>query len=723
MPDNDEIKDLANQQYFKFGSVEPSRELEFAATDSPSAQDDLRFVRPYFVVPILDRDESEVDADEALADATRRISAKLKGLDKPVTDVYIVSHGWHRNIYSAVAAYDRLMSRFATLVRRGRIDPGEGWNPLFLTLHWHSDLGKNDWVDQAGRRDKASFLRNVFGRLEPRALVIDPGTMKTQFEELFEFFVKVCAPEIDPFAEGIEKDSKRLGKILENYTIQDARTANHEEVISAAWTCYHEAEITKSVMEQDEGPGEFTRPFAYLSGVLRIIVSVVGLTAVLGFVLRNKWVGDRWEVFENWVEATIAGFWPGILSLAIPWRTAVFAGLFYVLAWMVIGVVTILYRGRQDGEPLDVEPGIALDPRRRRKRRAKGLKTSGTIAWAMLQVVHSIPILAYCLLTPLFASAFIQAIFVAMMLYIAQTHTWVYAIAVVSLMMFAFSRFQYQERSMKVGEGANRGFVANTFRAVVSLIGLVRRILVRLARFPIKAISNVASSDDRVLPVWKAVDNQFVFWDMVKKAVDSSECASDWFSKLADSHPDKLNESTKIHIFGHSHGGLLVMNLGRLMAYRRTETQPTLQTVSTICGAFMSGWLRGEPQYIDRVKGCITCVYSRYDVANSFWYPLANLGRKAAGYVGLWLGSPLPDTRIGEPLPFASIASTPNLAKRVVSVGQNPKTTKVLNIDGSRLIFEGPVIPQGSHGDIFKDDIVQLLWSTTQFEKDRASIP
>lgn len=709
---------MAEERFFQFGSVERIPETKFAE-GMPGEQDDLRFIRPYFVVPFLDQDEVLVDADEALTDATRRVSAKLDHLESPITDVYMISHGWHRNIYSAVAAYDRLMSRFATLVRRGRIEPPEGWNPLFLTLHWHSDLGRNDWVDQSGRRDKGSFLRNAFDRLQPRSDETDDGAMRTVFEEVFEFFVKICAPEIDPFAEGIAKDSKRLGKMLEDYTIRDAPSASHEEVISAAWTCYHEATLSKPVSEQDEGPGDFTRPFAYVMSLIRIVIAVIGLSAFLGFVLRNQWIGDRWEAIEDWLEGRIVAIYPEFLQWPVLWKSLGWGTATYLAAWATLGVVILLYRSRIQETPVEIKPGPALDPRRRIARRAKGLKTSGTLAWALLQAVHSLPILGYCLLTPLFASPLIQAIFLAVVLYLAQATAWLYGLAALSLVMFIFSRFQYQERSMSVG-GPPSGILVSIFRIVAGAVGIIRRFFVKFARLPIRAISNVASPGDRAIGAWQAVDNQFVFWDMVEKAVASAERASTWLGDLVIKHPNTLTKDTRIHIFGHSHGGLLVVNLARLWSYQAQGSQPKLQTVGTICGAFMSSWLRGEPKLIQDVQGCIACVYSRYDVANSFWYPLANIGRKAAGYVGLWMGEPHPDSLIGEPLPYASISKTPDLAHRVRSVGQDPKQKRVLNIDGSRLIFDGPVVPQGAHGDIFKDDIVQLLWATTRFGEDRA---
>jgi hypothetical protein len=40
-----------------------------------------------------------------------------------------------------------------------------------------------------------------------------------------------------------------------------------------------------------------------------------------------------------------------------------------------------------------------------------------------------------------------------------------------------------------------------------------------------------------------------------------------------------------------------------------------------------------------------------------------------------------------------------------------PPPPKVYNLDASRLIYEGGVALGGGHDDVFKDDVVHLLWS------------
>jgi hypothetical protein len=504
-----------------------------------------------------------------------------------------------------------------------------------------------------------------------------------------------------------------MGALLDQYTIRDAPAASPPEVYATAWTCYHEAPISKPVSEQDEAPGEFTRPFAYVAAIFRIAAAVLGISALVGLILRNPWVLSNIRVVGAWLQDAATRVIPTFGSWPTWQKTLLGIAAVYLLAWLTVGIVVLLYRRRGKLDPDAIRPGPLLDPRIRKQRRAKGLKLVGTLAWAFLQVIHALPILIYCLVSPIFSSIYLQLLFVAFISWYAWSTPWLMSLAVVSLLMFLFSRYQFQERSAIRQESFS---LDSFFVAIGNGMNWVRRLLVGFARQPIQAIYPAVSPDDRALPAWMAVDNQFAFWDMVQKAVRSAERAADWMTFLCNTHPDKLHSGTRIHLFGHSHGGLLTMNLGRNLSKTRADGHPKLQSVTTICGAFMSSWLRGEKKLVGDVAGSISCIYSRYDVANSFWYPLANIGRKAAGFVGLWLGDPHPNPLIGEPLPYASISSVPDLAHRIESVGRDPQVKKVLNIDASRIIYEGPVIPQGAHNDIFKDDVVLLLWACTQFK-------
>ena len=287
------------EQVKQFAKQAPEAEREFVKVD-------LQTTRPYFLIPFLDQDDIRVDDPSApvpvaaldLVRATKRLKEYL-AKSGPITDVYVVSHGWHRNLYSATAAYDRIISRFATLRRRGRIKTGEPFNPLFLTLHWHSDLGENGWVDHLGRRDRDSFLRLVFERLKPRKDGVSSGTMRNTFEDLFELFVKMSSPNIGALAPGIQDDARDFSSTFTEYTIRDAEDATPDEVIAAAWSCYHEAEVAKPVVEQQERPRPFSSVSSYLTKLVQIVVGVAGIGTVLGLIFqepnarRHLGVGSR----------------------------------------------------------------------------------------------------------------------------------------------------------------------------------------------------------------------------------------------------------------------------------------------------------------------------------------------------------------------------------------------------------------------------------------------
>ncbi len=116
----------------------------------------------------------------------------------------------------------------------------------------------------------------------------------------------------------------------------------------------------------------------------------------------------------------------------------------------------------------------------------------------------------------------------------------------------------------------------------------------------------------------------------------------------------------------------------------------------------------------------LACIYSRYDSANGFYYPLANHGRLAAGYVGL-----CSENKKGQPydLPvkgredqdglFASLTKPPDLLPLLAALQKERHTTDkpwIVNLDASRFIYEGAAAVGGGHDDIFKDDLIHLVW-------------
>lgn len=666
----------------------------------------LQTTRPYFLIPFPDEDDLPEKENEKvketlldLSEATERVKEYVQK-SGPITDIYLVSHGWHRNLYGATSAYDRIISRFSTLRRRQRIVPDTPYNPLFLTLHWHSDLGQNSWVDHQGRRDRDSFMRLVFERITNREGPTNTGVMRNEMENLFELFVKMSSADIDAMAPGIVEDVEDLASLFNKYTIKDAIEATPDEVVACIWTCYHEAAVAKPVSEQQVAPSDFCTVPAYLSTAFQVLTGVLGIGTLLGLLFKSNWLVSGWAWLESWIiKGTVA-----LIPSYPTWNDTLKITLWSVVSFALLWLIVLL--------------GVSTVKRAAKESNARKKPTLGAIsmgAWLILQLFHSIPILIFCILSPVISRPLVSLIAGAAIGWWAYSQqNWLILIwIIVPLLFTAYKLCLFQER-------------VEDCDSLFRRLGLwSRKSLVKIARFPIKIVKSVSDADSRTLHLWQTLDNQFAFWDMVEKAVGSAKRASDWLQKtvaeIQEESPN-IGPETRIHLLGHSHGGLLVMNLARQITAIRATFSPKLQTVTTINGAYMSKWLHREPDLIDNVHGCIASVYSRYDTANSVWYPVANSGRRSSGFVGFFLPDN-PDI-VATPLPYAFLSTTPNLAQRIQKHDpeKNVKKIKVLNIDGSRLIFDGPILPQGSHGDIYKDEVIQLMWATTQFERDKLAI-
>jgi hypothetical protein len=132
-----------------------------------------------------------------------------------------------------------------------------------------------------------------------------------------------------------------------------------------------------------------------------------------------------------------------------------------------------------------------------------------------------------------------------------------------------------------------------------------------------------------------------------------------------------------------------------------------------------SDWFNNEPNLLSHIEGTLACIYSGYDTANGFYYPVANNGRMAAGYVGLYrVGANAAPLALGEGGLFASLVIPPKLPVDIAAQLSRTNQTwnKAVNLDASRLIYFGPAATGGGHTDIFKDDVIHLLWAVTTLQ-------
>jgi hypothetical protein len=281
-------------------SIAPASDSQFDF--GPDQDDDLRFKRPYFLLTLSaqhdaspgenTQNQPKLALHERILTAVAKRNVVVKGQDEPkltfheriltavaqrhqegqppFTDVFIMSHGWHRNFFGAVAAYDRLVGRLLLLRHSRRLpllpslpdaneheeaarqeQAGKNFHPLFICLHWHSDPGQDRWDDAQGRRHKDSFFDNArrMFTYPPRGY----AEFLRDFECLFELMSQMSTPGKDAFSDTqIEVRAPHVTRCLidkdpadptkDKYQLQAAPNASLAEKIAVLWTCYYESE-------------------------------------------------------------------------------------------------------------------------------------------------------------------------------------------------------------------------------------------------------------------------------------------------------------------------------------------------------------------------------------------------------------------------------------------------------------------------------------------------
>ncbi|MBM3492808.1 MAG: hypothetical protein FJX72_00585, partial [Armatimonadetes bacterium] len=249
----------------------------------PDREADLRSRRPYFLLPLLGQKHRQLTDGAVL-----RVRSWVRAQGRPITDVFVLSHGWHRNFYSAVAAYDRLVACLRRLIGRGAIVPPAGFNPLFVTVHWHSDPGENLWVDKEGRRSKIGFIagvRRAFRIAEPDK--VNEGTFERDFELMFDLLSTLSAPDTDASGHEYDAVAQDLAHVLEErYELVGAPGSTLDDKVAALWTCYDEAPARRVLMGQDRKPQPFAAGLQGVQKLLGFVVAVVPVVTLLGVLLN-----------------------------------------------------------------------------------------------------------------------------------------------------------------------------------------------------------------------------------------------------------------------------------------------------------------------------------------------------------------------------------------------------------------------------------------------------
>lgn len=642
---------------------------------------DLRQNRPYFVVPV----EHTRKWEGLRQSISQWLDQSQVGNGGPegVTDVYILSHGWHRDFFAAVEVYDKVVSRFGLLLQRQRLAPSPPYHPLFLTLHWHSDPGEDGWEDPAGLRDKDEFLQNV-ERLFERPSTLSEQRRLTQdrfltiFENIFELFHSMSSPDVDALSHAdTETKAQKLAASLDRCTLRDAPCATLDEKISAAWTCYYNSAAKRVLLDQNEPPRRFNTPLKALSILLKFAIPTIGVSTLAGFLVPRlgniteqiaaKFTKHGIPVKQWW--GVVASMWEDAAAHPLPSLLLLELFCFFVLALMVMW-----HQREKTGNPLAGS---------KHENRSHHVPLPAILAWLPLQILFVAPAVIWALVT----------------FFVGGFYAWC-ASQIVHRVPFLYDE---KPRAFKM--------TPCYFLSIP-------------ARWPIKWLRLAVGKDTAIYKMVSVLDNQLAFWEMQFKGVEAGEDAGRFIEELLAAEP-RLH-GARLHFLGHSFGGLVVCNAVRhLVAHQKQHPATVPAQLHTLCllqGAIASNWFENEPDILTQMTGSVTCIHSAYDSANSFYYPMANSARVAAGFVGLFrIGKAIPYA-VGKPGLFASLVEPPNLqvklhhletAKRQRGHGE----AWPVNLDASRVIFEGPISSGGGHDDIFKDEVIHLLWAVTTLQK------
>lgn len=657
---------------------EPKARMEIGPDRS-----DLRECRPYFLVPMRDlRDQKELsDLEQRIVKAAQ--AQQTAG--QQVTDLYVLSHGWHRNFYTGVAAYDRLVSRLAALMHRRRMTPPTPYYPLFVTLHWHSDPGSDGWVDPAGRRDKTSFMTNVRVAFRPG---VDPGmgaetteaAFANDFESIYELFSSVSAPDTDILDEKYTEAATTGWERLDAYRFRDSDDtlpeASRAEKTAMAWRCYYEALPRRVLLDQNDPPKPYNNVFEALSTLVKFLFSTLGAVTILGFLFKNWKTGESWLTdFWDWFVGLplVQPIWKNILLPCkenfldlSPWAQA-------LVALLLCLFILVFTAGRRSAK----KQRATQRGHNTEGRQARGFPVFTLAAWLPLQIVCALPMLVW---------------------------------AIFGYLLGGLLSWPYTAR------GKRAPFVFDERYDVEDRKRNIRDLLAGLARGPLCLFQAALPRDSKIRPLADGLDNQLAFWEMQRKGVNVGRQSGEFLSKLL-AHPSLQN--VRVHMVAHSFGALVVTNAAKYMAEAQPADKPALVDLQTVCliqGALASDWFVDEARLLAYVRGKVACIYSGYDTANGFYYPLSNNGRMAAGYVGLYrVGENVTPLTLGEGGLFASLVVPPNLSEEIETASKRTGIPwkHALNLDASRLIYKGSPAAGGGHDDIYKDDVIHLLWAVT----------
>jgi hypothetical protein len=490
------------------------------------------------------------------------------------------------------------------------------------------------------------------------------------------------------------------------YTVNSQQGSHDEPMLQAervavVWECYEESMKRQPLVDQGQRAWQWGNFFSTWKNTFMFVVSVVGAAAILGL-FRNLPVVQN---AADWLSKIALEYWNGCDAIAHKFITAPFSNLVSGLGLAgdaLAGVVRYLVQPLITAErfllPLAIGGWLILYALSL-VQRAKPSRSSGGLP--ILQLIAFLPAFLFTAL-PLIYLLVVSCFLVGPIMNIIEHLT--------GRKLGSKFFLDTDERPGKRGEAPpdleNIGAPKGT-----------KRLMSFPARSVVDLLQSSVGKDSSVVALAGTISNQFAFWDMQALAQKAAAEAALAISKITD---PKLNDGIdaanppRIHLIGHSFGGLLVANLSRYLAYGKCK-QDNLDTVCLLQGALGAGWFVREHETVKNIKGALACIYSRYDSANGFYFPASNSAKLAGGFVGLsQAGDCTPEQRCG----FISLSSTPYLDDPIYMTcpqqgAQKDKLPRILNLDASRLIYQGAAAAGGGHTDIFKDDVVHLIWAVT----------
>jgi len=615
---------------------------------------------------------------------------------KQPTDIFVLSHGWHRNFFVAISAYDRLVSRFIGLLRRDRLNAPKGFKPFFICLHWHSDPGEDSMVDPSGRRDKDAFIAAALTAFDPvgsehhSTMESAQAGLLNLLEDLYEIFTYTGSPGLSKLPPNLKKKADELAvKMPSVCRLRDTLTAAEPgdvlpELICMAWRCYDESKAARVLMDQSEQPGAFMQPAQAISALINFAIGTAGLVAIIssfngkfqaaGAMIAKAWAGS--------VGSAINSICGPLLALSVVVQFAIFSIASAAIGWLILkAVIAWRYDEREDEG-------------------AKSLPIAAVAGWTLLQIPALFPLLIYSLLTYVFEPFWLPLIALALP-DIGPYHL-IYAGWIIISLIIATAIGNKRTAVGLFNERTANGSVPG------SAMATIRAALAKLANDPGDMLTHAVAKDSSVRGWAAALQAQLAFYTMQVRGVEAGWDAGKDLAGILKTIEAGRPGRARIHLIGHSFGGLVISNI---VDYFKRNTQVRIESQVLVEAAIASTWYSGASGMVDgddpEITGLLACIYSSYDTANGFYYPLSNKGRMAAGSVGLFsvgAAGRKPDV-LGKGGIFASLVHPPLIEPLT---GVKPF---IVNLDASRIIFEGPVAAGGGHDDVFKDDVVYLVWA------------